>query len=406
MQLVQINQSDLSGGAAIAAYRLHQGLLAAQVDSQLLVGKVVSTGSRVTAVPRRYWLDNQLSRLSRRFSLNYVSIVSSFDLPHHPLVQTADLLHFHNLHTGYFNYLALPALTRQKPAVLTLHDMWSFTGHCAYSYDCERWRTGCGQCPYPQEYPEIHRDSTRLEWWLKRQVYARSRLTIVTPSRWLQGVATQSLLRQYAIHHIAYGIDTEVYRPRDRQQCRSLLDIAPDRHVLMFAAERLDNFRKGADLLREILLGLPAAYKAKSTLLILGTGGEALAETVGIASHNLGYVDSDYLKVVAYAAADLVLFPTRADNLPLVLQESLACGTPMVSFDVGGVSELVRPGVTGYLARPHQTSDFRQGLIQLLDSPDERERLGRNCRAIAVAEYDLHRQTQCYLDLYQTLLAA
>lgn len=117
-------------------------------------------------------------------------------------------------------------------------------------------------------------------------------------------------------------------------------------------------------------------------------------------------MDSDYLKVVAYAAADLVLFPTRADNLPLVLQESLACGTPMVSFDVGGVSELVRPGVTGYLARPHQTSDFRQGLIQLLDSPDERERLGRNCRAIAVAEYDLHRQTQCYLDLYQTLLAA
>jgi len=406
MKVLQINQSDRSGGAALAAYRLHQGLLTAQIDARLLVGKAVSTSERVTAVPRRYWLDNQLSRLSRLFSLNYVSIVSSFDLPRHPFVRDADLLHFHNLHAGYFNYLALPALTRRQPAVLTLHDMWSFTGHCGYSYDCQRWKTGCGRCPYPQEYPPIQRDSTCWEWRLKRWTYARSSLAVVAPSRWLTELAKQSLLNRFEIHCIPYSLDTDAYQPRDRQQCRALLGIPADRYVLMFAAEYANNPRKGADLLQQALAHLPETYRERVTLLVLGLGGEALVEAVGLPACALGYVESDRLKAIAYSAADLVLMPTRADNQPLVLLESLACGTPMVSFDVGGVPELVRPGITGYLAEANDPHDFSRGICRLLDNSDQRARLSANCRHIAVAEYSLDRGVQNHLALYRQLLEA
>lgn len=406
MKVLQINQSDRSGGAALAAYSLHQGLLAAQVDSRLLVGKAVSTSERVTIVPRRYWLDNQLSRLSRLFSLNYVSIVSSFDLPRHPLVRDADLLHFHNLHTGYFNYLALPTLTRRQPAVLTLHDMWSFTGHCGYSYDCQRWKTGCGRCPYPQEYPPIQRDSTRWEWQLKQWTYARSRLVVVAPSHWLVELAKQSLLNRFEILCIPYSVDTDVYQPRDRQQCRALLGIAADRYVLMFAAEYANNPRKGADLLQQALARLPEIYRERATLLVLGIGGEALVEAIGLPACVLGYVESDRLKAIAYSAADLVLMPTRADNQPLVLLESLACGTPMVSFNVGGVPELVRPDITGYLAAANDPHDFCRGICQLLANPDQRARLSANCRNIAVEEYSPEQNVRSHLALYRQLLDA
>lgn len=404
MNVLQINQSDLAGGAAIAAYRLHQGLSLQGVESRLLVGGQKTNSDRVATVPRKLRLENQLSRFNRLASLNYLNIISSFDIPKHPFYQEADLLHFHNLHAGYFNYLALPALTQDKPAVWTLHDMWSFTGHCAYSYDCDRWKIGCGKCPYPKEYPEIQRDSTRVEWYLKRWVYRQANLAIATPSQWLTQQVRQSMLSCFPVHHIPYGIDLETYQPLDSQQCRSLLGIAKGKRVLMFVAENLADARKGGNLLIQSLAQLPVSLKAETVLLTLGNGGEAMSEAVEMDSVNLGYVGSDRLKTIAYSAADLFLFPTRADNLPLVLQESMACGTPMVSFKIGGVPDLVRLGVTGYLAQPEDPGDFARGIVQLWEDDSLRDRLSQNCRAIATQEYSLEKQTQRYIDLYHQRL--
>ncbi len=119
---------------------------------------------------------------------------------------------------------------------------------------------------------------------------------------------------------------------------------------------------------------------------------------------NLGYISSDRLKSIAYSAADLFIFPTRADNLPLVLQESLACGTPIVSFKIGGVPDIVRPGLTGYLAQPEDTQDFSNGIVQLLEDHEQRDRMAKNCRAIALEEYPLELQAQRYLELYRQVL--
>ncbi|BAZ47947.1 group 1 glycosyl transferase [Nostoc sp. NIES-4103] len=406
MKVLHINQSDLGGGAAIAGYRLHQGLLAQGINSRLLVGGVKTSSDRVATVPTsKRRIENQLYRFTWRFGLNYINLLGSFDIPQLSFYQQTDILNFHNLHTGYFNYLAIPALTEKKPAVFTLHDMWSFTGHCAYSYDCDRWKIGCGKCPYPDTYPGIGRDSTHLEWKLKNWVYNRSNLSIVTPSRWLTEQAKQSMLNCFAIQHIPYGIDTEAYQPLDFEQCRLLLGIPKGKKVLMFGAANITDSRKGGDLLLKALQSLPESLKADTVLLTIGDGGEVISESVGMVNLNLGYVSSDRLKSIAYSAADLFIFPTHADNLPLVLQESMACGTPMVSFKIGGVPDLVRPGVTGYLAIPEDAQDFSHGIVQLLEDCQQRDRMSQNCRAIALKEYPLELQAQRYIELYHQVLS-
>ncbi len=404
MNVLHINQSDISGGAAIAGYRLHQGLLAQGIDSRLLVGRVETSSDRVASVSRKRRIENQLLRVTSRLGFNYLNLVSSFDIPKHSFYKNANILNFHNLHNNYFNYLAIPSLTENKPAVFTLHDMWSFTGHCAYSYDCDRWKISCGKCPYPDTYPAVSTDNTHLEWKLKNWVYSRSNLTIVTPSNWLVDQAKQSMLQRFSIHHIPYGIDSKAYQPLDSEQCRLVLGIPTNKKVLMFGAESLKDSRKGGDLLLKALQSLPESLKAETVLLILGNGGEAIAEAVGMATLNLGYVSSDRLKSIAYSAADLFIFPTRADNLPLVLQESMACGTPMVSFKIGGVPDLVRPGVTGYLATPGDADDFCKGIVKLLEDENLRDRMSQNCRAIVLEEYTLELQTQRYIQLYHQIL--
>lgn len=406
MNVLHINQSDVSGGAAIAGYRLHQGLLAQGIDSKLLVGNVKTQSDRVDQAAPTFFTPTEkvLWRILPRLGLNHIHRISSFDIPKHDWYKAADILNFHNLHTGYFNYLALPKLTATKPAVFTLHDMWSFSGHCAYSYDCSKWQTGCGQCPYPNTYPVISRDTSAIEWKLKNWAYNRSNLSIIAPSQWLANQARNSMLNSFPIHHIPYGIDTETYRPLDPESCRRALGLSQDRYVLLFSAASLTDPRKGGDLLQAALMRLPTTLKAEITVLTFGSGGETIADTVGIETLSLGYISSDHLKAVAYSAADIFLFPTRADNLPLVLQESMACGTPMVSFEIGGVSDLVRSDITGYLAKSEDTEDFKDGIIQLLRTPNLHQQMKLNCRKIALSEYSLELQAQRYITLYQQIL--
>jgi glycosyltransferase involved in cell wall biosynthesis len=404
MNILTINQSDIMGGAAIAAHRLHEGLLAQGFDSRLLVGESIAGGDRVAPIPRLPSLERPLLRITRPLGLNYLNILGSFVIPRHPFFRNAEVLHLHNLHSGYFNYLALPMLCGDKPTIFTLHDMWSFTGHCAYSYECDRWKVGCGRCPHPETYPAVERDSTRLEWRIKRWIYSRSQLTIVTPSRWLAEQARQSMLNRFPIHHIANGIDIEAYQPLDPEAGRLALGIPRGKRVIMFGAQSLRDWRKGGDLLVKALEHLPPSLKGEILLMTIGDAKETMSHIDGMAVLNLGYVGGDRLKRVAYSAADVFVLPTRADNLPVVLQESMACGTPMVSFDVGGVPELVRHGITGYLARTDDYRDFSKGIAELLADEPMRVRMGLQCRETAMKDHSLELQAQRYIDLYRQVV--
>jgi glycosyltransferase involved in cell wall biosynthesis len=413
MQVVHVHHADdvSRGGGVVAMHRLHAGLRQAGVDSHILCSVKTSDSPHVHVLGRRRLLEAALKRVTVRLGLNDVHGVGAFGLKDHPAVRAADVVHLHGTHSGNLSYLALPGLARRRPTVLTLHDMWAMTGHCAYSYDCERWRTGCGRCPHPDASPPVRRDATAVEWRLKRRVYHRAPLTIVTISDWITGLARQSLLRRHPIHQIPNGVDTSVYRPLDRADARALLGIPSDRPVLMWLAARLDpqhheGRRKGADLLLEALTLLPASIRREVFLLLVGKNGGRVAEMAGIPALELGFVASDHLKAIAYSAADLLLFPTRADNMPLVLLESLGCGTPIVSFRVGGVPDIVRPGVTGYLAEPEGAADFARGIVHLLEDTAGRAAMRRRCREVAVAEYSMDVHVQRHIDLYRSVSGA
>ncbi|MBD2338955.1 glycosyltransferase family 4 protein [Calothrix sp. FACHB-156] len=401
MNVLHINQTDVTGGAAIAAYRLHQGLLAQGVNSHLLVASQMQENERIAQIKRLPRIEYRLRYINEALGLRHLNFISSFNIPNAPFYQQANVLNFHNIHGGFFSYLALGQLTNQKPSVFTLHDMWSFTGQCTYSYDCERWKLGCGKCPYPD--PTISRDSSHIELRLKNWIYKKSKLTIIAPSFWLAKQAKQSILGRFNIHHIPNGIDTDTYQPLEKEKCRDILGIPLNKKVLMFGAQSLKDQRKGGDLLLRALAALPKSLHSELILLTLGNEGEKIANIVGLPTFPLGYVSSDRLKSIAYSAADLFVFPTRADNLPLILQESMACGTPMVSFDVGGVPDLVRHKTTGYLAQSENQGDFCTGIVELLEDTQLRQQMSEQCRAIALAEYTLELQSKRYLEVYNSL---
>ena len=402
--LIHLSDGYLGGGGGIAMFRLHLGLRKAGIDSRILCRTKTNDSPYISELPRQPRLETLLKKVTSELGLNDIHLISSFKVKDEAVYQEADVIDFQGIHTRTLSYLALPALTKNKPAVFTMHDMWAFTGHCAYSYDCERWKIGCGQCPYPDIHPAIKRDGTRLELWLKKWAYNRSDLVFAAPSRWLVEQAKQSAIGQFPIYLIPNSVDTEIYQPLDPEECRAKLGIPPGKNVLMFAALKLDNHRKGGDLLLKALQSLPDSLKTETVLLTIGHGSEALAEIVGIPMINLGYVHDDCQKAMAYSAADLFLFPTRADIFGLVSIESQACGTPVISFRVGGVPDNVHPGLTGYLAEPENAEQFRDGIIQLLEDKPLRNYMGEQCRAIALKEYRLELQVQRYIELYNYIL--
>lgn len=402
--VLHISTADNAGGSARSAYRIHQGLRQLGHTSRMLVRR------RVTADPdvQRIWrsrtgrlADAALSRLLRSVSLPDLIAFSSAGLPRHPWFQDSDVLQLYNLHGEYFGLAALPTLARQRPVVWRLSDMWALTGHCAYSLECERWRTGCGRCPHLRDYPALRRDTTAWHWRLKRRVYARSRLTIVAPSRWLEGVAAASpLLAGQRIVRIPNGIDTDVFRPQNRHAARERLGLPTDRPLALFIHAAPRGQRKGAALLAAIA-GRLARHGAE--LVLMGERTELLAQTLPCRSHHLGYLRQDAQLAEAYAAADMLVHPTLADNLPNCLLESLACSVPAVTFDVGGCGELVRHLDTGLLAPAGDVGAFADGIEQLLLDGALRERLGRQGRQLVEQEHTLIRQAERFARLYEGL---
>ncbi len=314
MNVLHINTSDIVGGAAIAGYRLHNALLDHGIDSNMLVGNKSSTSSRVESIRKHRILDRGMVFASQLIGLNYTLTRSGSRLQAHRFYTDADVLNLHNLHGGYLNYLFLKKVIQSKPVVFTLHDMWAMTGHCAYSLRCDRWRKGCGHCPDRKTYPWIYLDNTRLEVWLKRSVFSHKNLHVVTPSRWLAGLAKDSLLGCHEITCIPNGLDLSVFRPLDKVQSRGILGIPHSPFVLCFASEYLYDPRKGGDLLIRALKNLPVHIKNSMCLMTFGHTMDELTNA-GIATINLGYISNDHLKSLIYSAADAFVLPSIADNL-------------------------------------------------------------------------------------------
>jgi len=335
--------------------------------------------------------DRAVAAVADRLDLQYVLYPSSFGVAADPWFRDADVVQLYNVHGSYFSHSALPLLSRRRPLVWRLSDMWAFTGHVAYSYECERWRTGCGSCPHLAEYPRLNRDTTALLFRWKRAVYARSRMTIVAPSRWLQRLARESpLLGRFDVRLIPNGVDLDLFRPRLRDEARRSLGLDRDRPVVLWPSADLGDRRKGA---AEAVGVVERLGPDRVQLVAIGSG----AAPAGMRS--LGALHGEKL-ALAFAAADVVLLPSLAENLPNTALEAIACGTPVAAFATGGMADAVRPGETGALAPAGDVTALAAATESLLDSD-----LGERCRAVAEREFGAVREARAFADLYAELTA-
>jgi glycosyltransferase involved in cell wall biosynthesis len=329
------------------------------------------------------------------------------------------VLHLHNLHGGYFDLRALPALGNLAPIMLTLHDQWVFTGHCAHSFDCGRWKIGCGECPYLGTYPGIPKDRTAENFALKQQILTRTRLHLAAPSKWLMDMAERSLLAPgiEEARVIPNGVDTVVFHPGDRALERSRLDLPPESRIVLCAGSvaRSDQWTDRR-LLRSTLHYLAKSGKVNCTLLRLGSETNSHEIVEGMQVIHRRYERHNSRVGAYYRASDVYFHPARADTFPTAILESLACGLPVVASDVGGIPEQIGSlwasrslpasspsSATGILVDPEdQTSAGRAIELLLLDN-DLRCRLGENGSTTAALEFSITRQAQRYLDWYQDI---
>jgi glycosyltransferase involved in cell wall biosynthesis len=320
-----------------------------------------------------------------------------------------DVVHLHNLHGGYFDLRVLPELSAAVPTFVTLHDAWMLSGHCAHSMACERWQTGCGQCPDLSLYPSVRRDATKYNWNRKRDVYARSRLHVATPSRWLMDKVERSMLAPAVADArvIPNGVDLGVFRPRDRSAARAALGINPDAAVLVFAANGVRrNPFKDYRTLREAF-GRLAARTGGRELVLLALGDDAEPERVGDAVIRFVPFIADPAAVSRYfCAADVYVHAALVDTFPTTVLEALACGTPVVATAVGGIPEQLNDGQTGFLVPPGDAEALAAALARLLADPAMRNQLGEKAACDARERFDVNRQCEHYLAWYSEILSA
>jgi glycosyltransferase involved in cell wall biosynthesis len=389
LKILQISESDLDGGAARTAYRLHEAFERADHMPRMLVGRRFGDDARVRHLKRNaFWraLDRPFVETLDRAGYQYAFYPSSFAVAADPWYREADAVVLHNAHGSYFSPVALPLLSRRRPFVWFLHDQWAFTGHVAYSLDCERWRTGCGACPYLTNYPGLPRDTTATLWRWKRALYRRSQVTIVSPSQWLASLARESpLLGRFPVYVLPNGVDLQRFRPRSREDARRRLGLDPSRPVVLYSALDTRDERKGADLLRAAIERLDG----RVDVLAAGEGGLPGARS-------LGRVDDDDTLVDAYSAADVFVLPSRVENLSNALVESIACGTPVAAFAVGGNGEVVRDGETGRLAQRVDGDALAAAIQSVLESGDA---IRDACRSRAEREHSIDRQAERLVDV-------
>lgn len=408
LEVLHFSAADTEGGSARSAYRIHSGLRARGHASRMLVGLRRSDDPDVDTVwqGRAGRLANRLvDEATRRVGLEYAWFPSTRRVLSHPWVQRARVFNLYNTHGGYFETGMLRTLSSRAPIVWRLSDMWPLTGHCAYAGACERWRTGCGECPDLATWPPLGRDSTARLWRMKERLYRDCRITVVAPSSWTERLAKESpLLGRFPVHRVPNGIDTGMFRPADRAAARAALGVDQGASVILFVAHGLDgNDRKGSE---DAIAALGLLGPRPGTVVLLaGQGGGSWVERVPMPVTRLGFIAEDARLAQAYACADLLLVPSRVENLPNVVLEAFACGLPAVAANAGGMRDAVRHLETGWLAPVGAAQGLAEGLRRLLDDPGLRLRLGTNARALALKEFDRALEIDRIEALYREVLA-
>lgn len=413
MKILHVNTFDFVGGAARAVYRLHTGLKKIGVDNALLVAHKSSNDSSVQ-LPNHVMTRMALNFSSRFDHLpllrySHRSKVTPWSIQWFPNGIEKDIQEFKpdlvNLHwVGGF----LPINSLKKidcPVVWTLHDMWAMTGGCHYDLGCGKYRDECGRCPQLNSRSED--DISRRILRQKKREWAKLPITFVAPSRWLAECAQSSRLFSYhPIKVIPNGIDLKSFYPVEKKEARKMLGLQTDRKIILFGAmNSLADKRKGFQYLQPALQAL-RLLNPDIKFMLAFFGASKLSETMemcGLNTYNLGHIKSDSKLAEIYSAADVFLAPSTQDNLPNTVIEALACGTPCVAFDTGGMPDMIKHKFNGYLAEPINPASLAEGINFILNEDSQHAALSANARATAEELFSDELQAQRYAELYKSL---
>lgn len=400
-----------TGGAGAACYRLYKGLgQSSRCLPTLIVrnkGKNDST-VRTAVAPRDTFtslLKDGIKMLNRKAGGGAVpgivrNIAGDSFAGRVLSVSRPELVNLHWLGDDFFPLNQVAKL--KVPVVWTLHDMWTFTGGCHYSSSCSGFQNSCGNCPYHQKKPQ--KDRTRRDCIEKKRLLEASGHVFVAPSRWLASNAAQSsILNHSRIEVIPNAIDTDTFHPVNKSSARDVLGLPKDKKLLLFGASGGTNDpRKGYDLLERALNEISCNSGMKDVEMVV-FGREFVKSGCRFPVHFLGEIVDEKMLTVVYSAADAMVIPSRHDNLPNTALESLSCGLPIIAFRVGGLTEIVKEQVNGFLCSEVTSDSLAEVILQVIQDDEILERLRPSSRDDAVTRYDLRVQADAYCELFEEL---
>lgn len=414
MKPLLLSTFDIQGGAARASYRLHQGLNSIGINSQMLVQGKYSDDSSV--IEPAHKLERALAQIKpyldhiplQLYPQRLKAVFSCEWLPDSVQPEISklqpDVVNLHWICDGFLQIKTLSHI--KQPMVWTLHDMWAFTGGCHYSQTCDRYQTRCGACPQLQSTHEW--DVSRWILHRKARAWKNLNLTVVTPSRWLAECArSSSLLHDYPVEVIPNGLDLGRYRPLDRRMARYLLNLPQDKQLVLFGAMNATrDLRKGFHLLLPALQRLSQMDDPDQLkLLVFGVSGVDDSLQLGLETRYLGRLNDDLSLALAYSAADVFVAPSMQENLSNTVLEAIACGTPCVAFNIGGMPDMIEHQVNGYLVQPFEPEDLARGIHWVLANPERYLRLSASARQKAEREFNAKLQAQRYVDLFNAVVS-
>ncbi len=331
------------------------------------------------------------------------------DITQLPEFAAADIIHLSWVNQGMLSLDGIRKIILSgKPIVWTLHDLWPVTGICHYTRRCDLFITGCKECQFlPTQ--SIRFDLAKRVWEKKKRIYQDSAIHFVACSTWLATLARMSgVAHSLSIAAIPNAIDTRVFRPYDKIECRQALGLPTrDKNVILFVSQKLSDSRKGATLLIKAINKIRTYYPHVASSIVvalLGAHSEELMQRIHFPCIELGYISGDERLAQVYSAADLFVLPSTEDNLPNTIMEALACGVPCIGFNIGGIPEMIDHKVNGYVAQIGNTADLADGIRWILKNEDEVPFAANAVRKVR-EHYAEQIVAEQYINIYRQALA-
>ena len=415
---MHLNTYDGNGGAGRACIRLNRALLSQGIESKVIVhykfGKNPDIGEFNTNLLQkgytaaiimleRFWGKRYLKALKTPFSFAWFgrSVIR------HPDVKAADIIHLHWVNHGFLNPKHIAEIAKlNKRVVWTFHDSNAFTGGCHVRYTCDHFKKECGNCPLLKD--ERPNDLSHQIWKQKRSAYDQLDFNVVAPSLWMQrSVVESSLMTVKVVNQIANTLETDIFKPEDKQQAREKMGFTPGKFIFLtgFMPSRKDS-HKGTGYLMESLELLKQRLGDKSDdiqLVVFGNRGTEDLPEFPFKTSFLGTINNDERLALCYAAADAFLIPSLEDNLPYTVMESLSCGTPVIAFTTGGIPDMVQHEYNGYLAQYCSSEGFADGMEWIIGYPDK-NKLNQQARQMVMGHFSEEVIAKKYIEVYNQLL--